>query len=536
MKRRDFIRVSSAAGIAGLVAPGYNALAKSTQTAVSGFDLHPFIKAHPEAVFIYLTDIKEKGDKQAIHDAAYKLANEMFVKTSNGEGYSNTTKITCKPNWTCSGTSRSGGDPLANVGINTDLNFIEGFLQSVKTKGPQEFYIRECACPFMWEDNGWTEMARRNNLDLKDLSSKNFWELDKDDIIFKKVDGGIVFKEVGFMAPMTAPGTFLINMAKFKAHLMGITAAIKNLQGITGKSFHSYCGGHYSVFKTYDKRYHPFFQPDYLERITELQKKHLEAGIPRWNSRMERPPYGGGVFMEQWIHRMIDSYSVTPTGINIVEGIYGHDGDGFSGGPHNGKAMDFMSNNVIFGKDAFRVDIITHWLAGHEPGNFGLFHIGIERGVSNVLDPSDIPVYLWENGKAKLVKLNSLKRTPLLTSYLRRNVDGQNEDKYHLCNEPFDYASWKTGKIARNDNVPSIKAIGTDSSDRVVMDVNVPEKGGVYVDILNRHGDVVWRLEADDLEPGNHQVVWDGFAHPGLYNMYVKGMGWDAERQMVIYS
>jgi uncharacterized protein (DUF362 family) len=534
MKRRDFIRVSSTAGLVGLVAPGYNSFANPARAGESGFDLHPFIKQHPEAVFINLTSVKEKGDKQAIHDAAYKLANEMFVKTSHGEGFSNSTKITCKPNWTCSSSGRSQ-DPLANIGINTDLNFIEGFLQSVKVKGPQEVYLRECACPFMWEANGWTDMAKRNNFDLKDLSSKDFWDLGKDDIIFKKVDGGIVFKEVGFMAPMTAPGTFLINIAKFKAHLMGITGAIKNLQGITGKSFHSYCGGHYSVFKTYDKRYHPFFQPDYLERVTELQKKHLQAGIPRWNSRMERPPYGGGVFMEQWIHRMIDSYSVTPTGINIVEGIYGHDGDGFSGGPHNGKAMDFMSNNVIFGKDTFRVDIITHWLAGHEPGNFGLFHIGIERGVSNVLDPHDIPVYLWENGQAKLVKLDSLKRTPLVTSYLRRNADGQNEDKYHLCDEPFDYSSWKAGKIAQVD-VPSIRALGTDSNDNVVMEVSVPEKGDVFVDILNRHGDVVWRLEAEGLEPGNHQVVWDGFAHPGMYNMYVKGMGWDAERQMVVYS
>jgi len=533
MKRRDFIRVSSTAGIAGLVGTGYNAFARPGSSGEDGFDLHPFIKEHPEAVFIYLTSVKEKGDKQAIHDAAFKLAGEMFVKTSNGEGHPNSTKITCKPNWTCSGPSRSS-DPLANVGITTDLNFIEGFLQSVKEKGPREFYLRECACPPMWEGNGWVDMAKRNNFDLRDLSSRDFWDLG-DDIIFRKVDNGIVFKEVGFMAPMTAPGTFLINIAKFKAHLMGVTGAIKNLQGITARKFHSYCGGHYSIFKTYDKRYHPYFHPDYLDKVSALHKKHLEMGIPRWNSRMERPPYGGGVFMEQWVHRMIDSYSVTPTGISIVEGIYGHDGDGFSGGPHDGKAMDFMSNNVIFGKDTFRVDIITHWLAGHEPGNFGLFHIGIERGVSNVLDPNDIPVYLWENGKATLIKLDTLKRTPLVTNYLRRNADGENEDKYHLCNEPFDYSSWKSGNIARTE-VPSIRALGTDSSDRVVMELSVPEKGDVYVDILNRHGDVVWRLEADGLEPGSHQVVWDGFSEPGLYNMYVKGMGWDAERQMVIYS
>ncbi len=532
MKRRDFIRVSSVAGIIGFMRPGYNAMAKPTASGVAGFDLHPFIKEHPEAVFINLTSVKDKSDTRGIYDAASRLANEMFVRTTNGEGYPNSTKITCKPNWTCNGYNSK--DALSQIGVNTDLNFIEGFLNSVKNKGPKDYYLRECACPSRWEANGWTQMAQKNNFDLKDLSSKDFWELEKDDLIFRKVNG-VVFKEVAFMAPMNAPGTFLINMAKFKAHLMGITASIKNLQGITAKKFHQFCGGHFDIFKSYDKRYHNFFQPDYMSRITELHKKHVQDGIPRWNSRMDRPPYGGGIFMEQWVQRMIDSYSVTPTGINIVEGIYGRDGDGFSGGPHNGKAMDFMSNNIIFGKDAFRVDIITHWLAGHEPGNFGLFHIGIERGVSNVLDPFDIPVYLWENGQAKLVKLDSLKRTPLLTYYLRRNYNGLNEDKYHMCDEPFDYSSWKTGKLSQNE-VPSIRALGTDSSDKVVMEVSVPEKGDVFVDILNRHGEVVWRLHADDLEPGKHEVVWDGFSQPGLYNMYVKGMGWDAEREMVIFT
>ena len=155
--------------------------------------------------------------------------------------------------------------------------------------------------------------------------------------------------------------------------------------------------------------------------------------------------------------------------------------------------------------------------------------------MSNVLDPNDIPVYIWEDGKARKVKLDSLKRTPLVTYYLRRNTNGQNEEKYHMCDEPFDYSSWKNGKLSQAET-PSIKALGTDSHDKVVMEVSVPEKGDVYVDILNRHGEVVWRMHANDLEPGTHQVVWDGFSSPGLYNTYVKGMGWDAESEMVIYT
>ena len=534
MKRRDFIKVSSAAGIAGLVGPGYAGMARSAPLGTDGFDLHPFIKAHPEAVFIHSTSVNEKTDAAPIYDAGFKLASEMFVKTTNGEGYSNSTHVNCKPNWTCAG--RPGSDPEAKMGITTDLNYIEGFLKGVKNVGPQNFSLRECACPQFWEANGYTAMAERNNFDLRELSTTDYWDLEPGDIIFKEVEGGVVFKKVGFMAPMNAPDTFLINIAKFKTHRMGLTGAIKNLQGIAGRKFHQFCGGHQNIFKSYDKRYHEFFQPDYMDRIKELHKKHEAAGIPRWDSVMDRPPYGGGLFMEQWVQRMLDSYSVTPTGINIIEGVYSLDGDGFSRGPYNGRGRTYMSNQVIFGIDAFRVDIIEHWLGGHEPGNFGLFHIGMERGLSDVLDPHDIPIYLWKDGKAEKVSLDSIKRTPLVTEYLRRNTNGFDEDKYHLCDEPFDYASWKaSGEIVQPES-PSIRALGTNARDEVVMEVTVPEKGDVFVDILDRHGEVVWRMEAPDLEPGKHEVVWDGFSQPGLYNTYVKGMGWDAEREMVIYT
>ncbi|MDR2888116.1 MAG: DUF362 domain-containing protein [Bacteroidales bacterium] len=530
MRRRDFIKLSSVAGVAGIAGSRFDVSANPLYAQASGFDLHPFIKGHPEAVFICLTNVKEKTDKKDIYDASYKLAQEMFVSTSDGKGYPNSTKIAAKPNWT--GHPPDKNDPTYDWGIRTDINFIEGFLNGVRNKGPQNFYIRECASPNRWEEHGFPAMCAKNNFDLKDLSSKDPWDLG-DEIIYKEVNGTI-YKEIGFMAPMTAPDSFLINLAKFKAHGMGITASIKNLQGTTAKRLHQFCSTA-DAFRSLERSYHRFFQPDYLTKVNELHKKHIEAGIPRWNETVARRGFSSGLYMEQWVQRMLDVYSVVPiktAGISIVEGIYGRDGDGFGAGPHNGKAMDFMSNNVIFGNDPFRVDIITHWLAGHEPGNFGLFHIGIERGLSNVLDPFDIPVYLWKDGKAKKVKLDKLDRTPLLTYYNQK----ESEDRYHMCDEQFDYKSWKsTGKIAVNAE-PSIKAIGTDSRNRVVMDMNVPQKGDVYVDIMNSRGELIWRMYADDLEPGVHQVVWDGFASPGLYSTYVKGMGWDAENEIVIYT
>jgi hypothetical protein len=333
---------------------------------------------------------------------------------------------------------------------------------------------------------------------------------------------------------MTAPDSFMINLAKYKTHGKGVTATIKNLQGIAARRFHQYCSTA-DPFRTLPEGYHRYYQPGQTERVAELHKKHVEAGIPRWNEPMARTPFNGGLNMEYWVQRMLDAYSVTPIGhndIHIVEGIYWRDGDGFALGPHNGRARDFMVNTTLFGRDPFAVDIIAHWLAGHEPGNFGLFHIGIERGLSKVLDPFDIPVYTWKNGRAKKVKLNKLKRTPLLTPYIQK----EGEDIYHMVDEPFDYKAWKrTGRVAANTE-PSIRAIGTDSNNHIVMDMNVPKKGDVYVDIKNRHGEVVWSMHAPDLEPGNHQVVWDGFNQPGMYNAYVKGMEWDAVNEMVIYT
>ena len=131
-------------------------------------------------------------------------------------------------------------NPDSNLGIATDVNFVEGFLKSVKALGPEKFYLRECARPHQWEAHGYNAMAQRNNFDLKDLSSKDYWDLPEGEIIFRKADG-VIFKEVGFMAPMTAEDTFLINIAKLKSHQMGITGAIKNLQGMTGRKFHQFC-------------------------------------------------------------------------------------------------------------------------------------------------------------------------------------------------------------------------------------------------------------------------------------------------------
>jgi len=539
MKRRDFIKTSAAAGLTGFMTMnGCSAVRKtSKRTSGPGFDVHPFVREHPEAVFITYTSVESKADTDAIRDAGYKLVKELIVKSDSG-GYPFSTRITVKPNWTSAGP-RDGKPVFEKLGTNTDPNFIEGWVQGMREIGPQQYYIRESCCPQQWEPMGWKAMCERSGIDLRDLSTQNYWELGKDDINFIKIPKGVVFDEMGFMAPMNGPDTFLCNIAKNKAHAMGITASIKNLQGITGRRFHQFCTAHKSVRKGFEEPYRKFLKKDFENHIEKLYARHLKEGIPRWE-KPESAPHNS-IWMETWVQRMLDSYSVTPTGINLIEAIYSQDGNGFGLGPHEPlgqykvTSRDYMTNFILFGMDPFRLDIVAHWLDGHEPGNFGLFHIGIERGLSNVLDPHDIPIYTWKNGTAELTKPDNLNRTPIVTYYLTKDYNGGTEPYYHLCNEPFDYSAWKKG-VRTADSRPSVRQLGRDSGNNIIMDLTLPKREYVYINILDREGRVIGHLLADRLEAGTHEVVWDGFASPGLYNVYVKGMGWDAAKEIVTYS
>lgn len=536
MKRREFIKSTAVAGAAAF-GKGCSSM-KAAKHSGPGFDVHPFVKNHPEAVFICLTDVDEKTNAQEIKSWGQKLSKELIVKVPDG-GFPLTTKVTVKPNWTCAGP-KDGKPVVEKMGTVTDLNFVEGWVGSMKELGLKDYYIRECACSNTWEVMGYYAMCERAGIDLRPLARRmNVWEMKEgEEVIWANVKNGVMMRKIAYQAPMNEPGTFLVNIAKMKTHGMGVTATIKNLQGIGSTRFHNMCTPVDSIRRRYGQ-YLKYFHRNFDKSVKTLYKQHLDEGYPRW-ARSE-PPNRNGLWMETWCQRILDSYSVTPTGLNIVEGIYSQDGNGFGIGPHpklgpyGVTSRDYLSNNVIFGMDPFRIDIITHWLAGHEPGNFGLFHIGIERGFSDVLDPSEIPVYLWKDGKATLAKLVDFKRTPLVTYYQQRDWGGQNEPEFHLCDEPFDYSAWKNG-AKLSECTPSFRNLGTDNEGRMVSELTVPKKDDVYIDVLDKRGDLIARLRAPDLEPGVHQVVWDGFESPGLHNFYVKGMGWDEKLQEVIYS
>jgi uncharacterized protein (DUF362 family) len=415
------------------------------------FSLHAFIESHPEAVFIKRTNVPAKTDAQAKKSVGFEFAQEVFVfGTPQGIPLSN--KIAIKANVT---HTEGQGLTDAGMGIITDVHFTEGLIGGMKGLGFQsnQMYLREgnwlkngyCSTDLV--NTGYLEMAERTGIHslyfpagrrITDLTLENLQA--GTEVVWKDCPDGVVFKRVGYMSPYNQQGSWLLNVAKFKTHYMGMTLCSKNLQGMCVSPHVRFC-----ETETATSQHPDFvladFQPNFSARVSELYAQHLQAGFPRWDRPGEN--YSSGYGMERWAQRTCDSLSVTDVGLNVIEGIYGRNGNGFMKGPGpDGKAEDFMTNILIFGKDPIRVDIIGTWLAGHEPGNFGFFHVAKERGLSTVVNPRDIPVYLWNKDNPQQTSLSSFERFPLVTSYLCRDYNGQSEPLYHLVDEPFDFQSF----------------------------------------------------------------------------------------------
>ncbi len=398
-------------------------------------------------MFVKRTKVTAKTDTEAKQREGAALAQEIFSLGDKGIPLSH--KVAIKANLTC---TSGHGKSEEGMGILTDKCFVEGLIQGMTELGfpPENTYMREGNwlaegyCPDDHHSTGYVELAERTGIHLLDFpSGRQIHELALENVeegaefSWAACPEGVVFKRIGYVAPYNQPDTWLLNVAKLKAHGMGMTLCVKNLQGMCIPPHIKFCEGVEATLK-HPERVLQDFQPDFAEHVARLHAQRVQAGIPRW----DRPgvDWNSGYGMEMWAQRTCDSHSVTDVGLCIIEGIYGRNGNAFMKGPGpNGGAQDLLTNVLIFGVDPFRVDVIGTWLAGHEPGNFGLYHIARERGLLTVLNPRETPLYLWEEGGPQEMSLDDLPRTPLETPYLRRDYGGQQEALYHMVDEAFEY-------------------------------------------------------------------------------------------------
>jgi len=489
--RRNFLQ--SIAGLGAVTSGTGASLLARPSSPPAYFGLHPFIEAHPEAVFIRKTAVASKNDSDGKKRAAFELAQRIFI-LQHTPGIPLSHKFAIKPNLTA--TDGSG----LTYAIITDPYAVEGLIAGLTQVGvdADSIYARDG----LWPDQpgiGYREMSQRSGVHYDDSDSRG--------PAAKECPDGVVFRRTKYLGPFNYPDAHLLNVSKLKAHGMGLTLCVKNLQGTNTQPYLQFCGG-------YQHAIAQDFQPDAPRHVDDLYAKHRQAGIPRWDT-------GGANRMEMWVHRTIDSYTLIRKSIllNIIEGVYAQNGDGFTGGPGpHGRPEIFMTNMFIFGKDAFRVDIIGHWLGGHEPGNFGLFHLAKERGVSTALNPHNIPVYYWEDSGPKLAPLDQFARTPLTTMYLPM----RGEPRYHLCNEPVAYPTEPHSACLSGHDLPGLRVLGQiqqgSGSSSLLIEYNLPADGHAALEVYDLFGQRVGVLTQGWIRRGMHLANWSTKeAAPGLY-------------------
>ena len=536
--RRKFLAAASAAAGARILNPVTVDAAWFGGESYDYYAVHPFIENHPEAVFIMRTGVDVKTNAKAKKAEGSRFARSVFVPADKS-GIPVSHKVAIKPNITAHTVENERFTAEDTMGIATDPDFVEGLIEGMKKLGPDgdRFYLREVNGARVFEERGFYRVAKRTGADLRNLRGRvstipedkiaqwsNAPVIDDSLLQWVEYPDGVIQRKIPYLWPVNAPETLTLNVAKFKAHFMGLTLCCKNFQGAIANGYQHFCTKEQGIGNLPDEHRNP----DAVPFVNEAMRRHIADRIPRWDRPAKdmkdptwmRPDHYDVTCQEIWSHRTLDNLSASNIGLHVIEGVYGRDGDGFLYGPnppgsendYEGAAWDYMSNIVVFGKDPLRVDLVGKWLGGHEAGNFGFFHIAMERGMLDVLDPRKVPVFLWEDGRAVRKPLESFERTPLMTCYLPRDYNGGTEPVYHLCDEPFDYGSVReTLSPAPERPRSSVLAAGYPMHpDRLIaIEYAVPRESGVMIEIFDAAGERREVPVRTISESGSHMAIWD---------------------------
>ena len=162
----------------------------------------------------------------------------------------------------------------------------------------------------------------------------------------------------------------------------------------------------------------------------------------------------------------------------------------------------------------------------------------MDRGLSNVLNPMEIPVYRWENGTPTRTPLTDFERTPLLTYYMQRDYAGQNESYWHLVDEPFDYGPF-TSVEAGDEARPGAYVLGQNFPNpfnaSTVIEYRMPRNGTVSLEVYNSTGQRVDVLVDGWRTRGAHMASWNAQNRAsGTYFYRFRTDGFEETRKMTL--
>jgi hypothetical protein len=133
-----------------------------------------------------------------------------------------------------------------------------------------------------------------------------------------------------------------------------------------------------------------------------------------------------------------------------------------------------------------------------------------------LINPWDIPLYLWED-EPKMVSLAEFERTPLLTYYLRKDYNGQNESRWHMLDEPYDYGV----SISVSPSLPNVQVLGSRNLGRAneatILEYCIPTTGYVMLEVVDARGERQGILVEGLAAPGMHAATWQHGQSHGSY-------------------
>ena len=289
--RRDFLKSSSLlCGSLGFIGRASIFTAESKPSGY--FGVHPFVEQHPEAVFILRTHVDYKTNSDACKRVGLDFGRSVFVPMDN-TGIPVTYNIAAKPNLTAhDAVDKKRGFTLEDtMGIATDVFFVEGLFESLKELGVAgtRMHTRDANGAGVIEPRGYVAMGQRVGATVAAVKNTIKTREDANDaeaFVWKEVPGGVVSTQLPYLWPFNAPDSWNLNVAKFKAHEMGLTLASKNWQGSHAAPFQRYCGKWPDIdsMQKLEKLINKECINPKVHEVVEANFKRHTGTIPRWDT------------------------------------------------------------------------------------------------------------------------------------------------------------------------------------------------------------------------------------------------------------
>jgi len=285
--------------------------------------------------------------------------------------------VVLKPNVT---SGERNQDP--DTGITTHPAFIAGLIRHLKAHGanPDSVHIiedphnRDDESPCHWRGTGFIEMA---NAEGASLSCPT-----RDTIVRREIPDPLAHASRLVSEPVVRPGTVLINVPKLKTHNLAITTlCMKNQQGLVYVLERHYCS----------------------QALREIVSPDINTGLAR------------GEWMDDALHerwqeglarRLADLAKIVVPSLNVVEGVVGRDGTGFSRG------RNYPLGLVVVGINMVGVDAVASYLMGFDPESLIYLNVAAAAGLgTNRI--ADLNVYCASDGDlAPCADLDSWRADP----------------------------------------------------------------------------------------------------------------------------